>query len=310
MDITIKLIAYAVGAVSVVGIVSSLGYDLKRIRQRLRVNRAIKYDLYSEKWLQFKLLNQYNHLLAATLSKYKYQDFPKVVLSQLYLFLLLFVASGFLLKSITYGFLTAFCIAYVFPVGFLIIRHKRIQSSIQGDIKNSAVELLQLYQKNHYKMIFALKELTERTEGTTQVVYAKLFARMNDNDDVKILAAETFAFQLGYIRGSNLATAILKACKDDLNVEVLLKDLIADMTQLNKEIKNAETEANETAILGFAPLPLTAVLMYLNYQHLIPGGKYFEVQFGNPSGLRTFILSIIFGVIGIALAILVKRPKK
>ena len=135
-------------------------------------------------------------------------------------------------------------------------------------------------------------------------------SRMHDDDKMKELAAETFAFQLGHFRGKNLASIVLRACKDGVPVTRLIEDLVEDITEFNKRIRDAETEARETALIGYAPIPLLIGLHIINDKWLIPNGEAFYYQFQTDKGLKSFLISVVFGLIGMGLALMVKRPKK
>jgi len=310
LEYLIRYSNYIIGGTGLILIIMSLGFSPKKTRERFRVMRDLKYQSYSSQWMKYDFLRRYNHLLSASLKSYRYEYFAKFIIVQLLIFLGLLIFGSFFMQSIWYGLITSLTFVYVFPVTFFYMKHKQVQGLLQNEVIDSVITLLQSYQRNQNNMLYALKDVSDSLEGKTKAAYSKLFARMHDRDEIKILASETFAFQLGSLRGKNISTTILKACKDGLIVETLLQDLIVDMTEQNKVLRDAESEAREAAILGYAPLPLTFLFLYLNEAFLIPGGNSLKYQFGTPQGIQSFVISIIFGIVGLGLAILVKKPKK
>ncbi|KAB2329452.1 MULTISPECIES: hypothetical protein [Bacillaceae] len=306
----VSIVVYLVGFFSVVGISLSLGLNVQKYKERLKIDRQLKLQNYNKVWIQQGWLKQYHLLLSSAIPKYRLDHFSKIVIIQFVLFISLFAALYIGLQAFVFVLAVSFTIVYILPISFLYIRHKQKQNTLKEEMVTAAIILLQEYQKNHYHMLYALKALVDQTSGQNQIAYARLFARMHDNNFMKELAAEEFAFQLGHIRGKNLSTIILKACKDGRNVITLLEDLIEDVTEFNKRIRNAETEAREPALIGYAPLPLLAIFYYMNETMLIHGGNTFQYQFQTEQGLRAFLIAIVFGLMGTGLALVVKKPRK
>ncbi|MFS0783392.1 hypothetical protein [Bacillus sp. 1P06AnD] len=310
IEVIMKLLLYLVGLGALVGIWLSLGLKVSKIRERLRINKELKLANYNTKWLKNKWLKQYHFLLSSAIKKYEANYFSKIFIFQFLIFFCLLIVLYLNLHEFLLSFGFALILIYVIPTAYLYTVHKQKQSYLQGSLVETSVILLQEYEKNQHHMLFALKETVDHTTGASRVAYAKLFARMHDDHDARVLASENFAFQLGHFRGKNLATIILRACNEGIIVSSLLEDLVADITEFNKRVKNAETEARETAFIGLAPLPLLVGLYFVNDRWLIPGGEVFRYQFQTAGGIKSFLISVMFGVIGIVLAIVVKKPKK
>lgn len=304
-------ILYVIGLASVIGMWFGLGsMDIRKLRERMKINRQLKFSLYNKRWLENKWLRKYHFLLSSAIRRYELEHFSKVVSIQVIAFLSLSGILLLIIKEFVFVILIALILAFGLPVAFLFFLHKQKSNVIQNEIVEVSVILLQEYQKNHNNMLYALKGLIGHISGYSQAAYAKLFARMHDDDEMKVLAAESFAFQLGHFRSRNLSSYILRACKEGTDVADLLEGLIEDISEFNKRTRDAETESRETAIIGFAPLPLLIILHIINDRWLIPGGNAFHYQFQTSEGLKSFMISVVFGIIGIGLALLVKRPKK
>lgn len=306
----VSTIAYSIGIISLIGIWFSFGIKISKVRERLRLSREIRLANYQSTWLKNKWLKQYHFLLASAWEKYEIEHFSKVISTQFTIFISMNLLLVIALREIMFPIFSAVLIVYIIPITFLYIRHKQKQNVLQNELIETSVILLQEYEKNHKNMLFALKEVLNETKGFSHVAYAKLFARMHGNKETKELAAETFAFQLGHVKGRNLAIIILRACDEQVDVTTLLEDLVFDLTEFSKRTRDAETEAGETAIMGYAPIPALIILYFVNDLLLIPDGNTFHYQFKTELGIKSFLLAFIFGILGIFLASVVKKPKK
>ena len=309
IDSVIKFILYSVGLLSVAGISISLNTNVSKIRERLRIDREIKLASYNQKWLNYPLLKKYHLLLDSSLKHYKMEHFSKIVVGQFLLFVAFIALFMLVMKDFLFSVGMSATFLYALPILGLFYRHKQRQNVIQDQLVDTAILLLQEYEKHSHHMLYALKETVLQIEGSAHTVYAKAFARMHGDDESKIFAAESLAFQIGHVRGKNLPTIILKGCKDGTEVSTLLEDLVEDITEFNKRVRDAQTEARETAMIGFLPIPLLILLYIVNDQWLIPGGNTFYYQFVVPQGLKSFLIAVAFGVVGIGLGLLVRKPK-
>ncbi|EFV75042.1 MULTISPECIES: hypothetical protein [Cytobacillus] len=306
----INLALYFIGIGIVVWIWFSLGLNVSKMKERFRLNRQIKLENYTTRWLHYEWMKQYHFLLASSIKKYEMEHFAKVVTTQFFVFIITLIILCVSLTDIVFSLGFALVCIYIGPISFLYIIHKNKQSYLQNELVESSMILLQEYEKNHKHMLFALKELVDHLDGPSKIAYAKLLSRMHGEYSVKELAAESFAFQIGHFRGKNLATIIFRACAEGVNVTTLLEDLITDITEFNKRIREAETESRETALIGYAPLPLLVILFFVNERWLIPGGNAAYYQFQTEDGLKSFLIAVVFGLIGLVLALVVKKPKK
>ncbi|MEK5217704.1 hypothetical protein [Psychrobacillus sp. FSL H8-0487] len=305
----VKFILYSMGLLSVAGIGISLNTNVSKIRERLRIGREIKLESYNQKWLNNEWLKKYHLLLDSSLKSYKIEHFSKLVVGQFLMFISFIALFMVILQDFIFSFGISAIFMYVLPItGFYFI-HKQRQNIIQDELVDTAILLLQEYEKNSHHMLYALKETVSQIKGSAHGVYAKAFARMHGEDDIKIQAAESLSFQIGHVRGKNLATIILKGCKDGTEVSTLLEDLVEDITEFNKRVRDAQTEARETALIGFAPIPALIILHFVNDKWLIPGGKAYYYQFGTQDGLKSFLIAVVFGLIGIGLGLFVRKPK-
>jgi Flp pilus assembly protein TadB len=306
----LKVALYTSGLVSVLGIWIGLGANVTKIRERFRINRELKLSSYNREWLKNKWMRNYHFLLTSAIRKYEVNHFSKVVVSQFILFVSFSALLILVIEEIRFSIIISTFFIYFIPLGFLYFFHKQKQNDLQNNLVEASVLLLQEYEKNHYNMIYALKEVITQSKGASQIAYSRLFARMHDDDETKEMAAESFSFQLGHFRGKNLSSIILRACKDGVIVTTLLEDLVEDITEFNKRISDAETEARETAFIGIAILPSLIILHVINDQWLIPGGNAFYYQFQTEQGLKSFLIATAFGLVGVGLALFIRKPKK
>lgn len=306
----LTVVTYFVGFVSLIGIWLALGTNISKMKERFRISKNLRVTAYNRKWLKNKWLRRYHFLLSSALKRYEIEHFSKILTIQFTAFMsltaILFLVTG----DYQFSIIMPFIFVYLLPLGFLYFIHKQKQNALQDDLIESSVILLQEYEKNHHSMLFALKEVVDQTKGASRIAYARLFARMHDDNYVKEIAAETFTFQLGHFRGKNLASIILRGCKDGVQVGTLLEDLVEDITEFNKRVRDAETESRETAMIGYAPLPALVILHFINDRWLIPGGNASYYQFQTAQGLKSFMVAATFGIVGIGLALLIKKPKK
>ncbi len=310
MIIALKVLVYVIGLASVVGIWIGLGLNTQRMRERFKLSRQVRLAAYNRKWLEYPLLRKYHFLLTSSVRKYELNYFSRVIVIQLSIFVFLVTVLTFILKDFRVATIISVMLAYALPIGALYLKHKQTQSALQSELVEASVVLLQEYQKNHRHMLYTLKSVAGNVSGHSEIAYARLFARMHDDDQMKEIAAEIFAFQLGHFRGKNLASIILRACKEGTPVEKQLEDLVEDITELNKVVRDAETAARETALIGYAPIPLLILLYFVNDKWLIPDGETFYYQFQTSQGLQWFLIAFIFGLIGMGLALMVKPPRK
>lgn len=305
-----NLSLYFIGLVIVIWIWFSLGLNVSKMRERFRLNRQVKLENYTTQWLNYKWMKQYHFLLVSSIKKYELEHFSKVVTVQFIVFISTLTILFISLSDIIFALFFALVCIYVGPISFLYLIHKNRQSHLQNELVESSVILLQEYEKNHKHMLFALKEVVDHLEGPSKIAYAKLLSRMHGDYAVKKMAAEAFAFQIGHFRGKNLSVLIFRDCAEGVNITTLLEDLITDITEFNKRVREAETESRETALIGYAPLPLLVILFFVNDRWLIPGGNAAYYQFQTEDGLKSFLISVMFGFVGLVLALVVKKPKK
>lgn len=309
MDTLFKLIMYTIGILSVTGIWISANSSYAKIKERFRIQREIRLSNYTQKWLKYTWMKQYHLLLDSSIRRYRLDYFSKIVVTQALLFLFFTLLFRVVLEEYMFSAMISAIIVIILPISGLYFVHKQRQNDAQDKLVETAIYLLQEYEKHNHHMLYALKATIAQLEGPVHSVYAKAFARMHGDDATKMYAAEALTFQIGHVRGKNLANIILRGCKDGTNVSTLLEDLVEDITEFNKRVRDAQTEARETAMIGFAPLPLLIILYFVNDLYLIPGGNTFHYQFLVPEGLKSFLIAAVFGVIGIGLGIFVRKPK-
>ncbi|MYL35481.1 hypothetical protein GLW08_20475 [Pontibacillus yanchengensis] len=310
LSIILKYATYLVGIIGMIAVFANIGFSFRNVKARYKINRKKRSAIVNTKWLKITPFRQYNHLLASAFPKYQYHMFYKVLLYHLTGFIFVLVINLTITGNRGYSILTALLVSYGIPIGYAYFRHKQIQSLLQEHITDATVELLKSYQRSHNNMLYALKDVSEELDGKLGVIFAKMFARMHDDDEIKEMAIETFAFQLGRLtRAKNLSVTILKACKDGSDVEILLNDIVKDMSNMKMRAREAETESAEVAYMGYLPLPMTFALIYLNDRFLIKG-EALHYHFNTPEGFQVFMWSMILGVINLGLAIMVKRPSR
>lgn len=306
----IKVVYYLLGFLSLLGILYGLGFKPNVLRERIRLNQRLRIKRYTKFLLKSELLKKYHFLLEISFKNYTVDSFYKILVVQTITFLVMSSIFFVIINDFFVSVVASLLFVFVIPIMLLYLRHKTIQNHIQNEIVEVSIILLQEYQKNHYHMIYALKEVVERTKGKSHETYARLFSRMLGDNETKKSGAELFSFQIGQVRGKNLSTLILRACKDGTNVTEMLEELVSDVTEFNKRKRTGETQARETAAIGFFPIFALIFLVIFNQTTFIPNGKAMEYQFQTPLGLKSFIFSVLCSVIGIVMFIVLKNPKK
>lgn len=304
-----EILLYLIGFFGVVGLIISI-QDLKisTLKERFKLTKKLKMDSQTQYWLKHDLLKKY-HFLLSSIKWYEIEYFTRVIYSQLAVFLLFMILVYPILQNFGYVLLVGVLFIYIMPIAFLYIHHKQLSNELQDVVIDNSVILLQEYGKNHQNMLYALKEVVNRVDGRSKIAYAKLFARMHGDAETKELAAERFAYQLGRIRGKNLAIIILRACKDGVDVTTQLETLVEDLVEFNKKVRTSLADSRETAFMGYVIFPLLIGLYVFNEMTLIKGNT-FHFQFQTEKGLNSFLIACFFGLVNIGLAIIVKRPKK
>lgn len=306
----LSIIYYLIGFLSLIGIFFGLGLKPNNFRERVRLNQRIRLNRYTENLLANPYLKKYHLILSITFKRYTADSFVKILTIHVFSFLILMVLIFIITRAFIVSFASAIIFAFAIPITLFYLRHKTIQNHIQHEILDVAIILLQEYQKNRHHMLYALKEVVNRTTGKVEETYARLFARMQLDDETKKEAAELFSFQIGQDRGKNLSTIILRACKDGTNVKNMLEELVEDITEFNKRKRTGVTKTRDTALVGWFPLVSLTGLVIFNQTTLIPNGKAFYYQFQTPTGLKSFIFAAICSVIGIIMFIVLRNPKK
>lgn len=306
----VTIIYYLIGFSSLLGIFFSLGLRPNHLKERLRLNQRNRVNYYTSNLLKNNWLKKYHFILSITFKRYTVDNFFNVLLSQVLSFLILSILFTFITQAFLISIVSALLFTFVIPITLFYLRHKTIQNEIQNEILDVAIILLQEYQKNHKHMLYALKEVVNRTNGKIEETYARLLARMHADDETKKQGAELFAFQIGHVRGKNLSTIILRACKDGTDVINALEELVEDITEFNKRRRTGETKSRDTALIGWFPIITLIGLLVFNQTTLIPNGKAVYYQFQTPLGLKSFLLTAICSVIGIIMYIVLRNPKK
>lgn len=311
--VNLNYIGYVFGLISCIYFVLYQGFNPSRARGRFQITRRIREKRFGDSILKIKLFKQYHFLLSSSVKQYRKEYLFNIVIGQIVSSILIYILVLFITNEIVFSFLPALFFSYLFPIGVLYFRHKQIQYEIQDDLEESIILLMQSYQKRDYNMLYAMKDVTENVQGSLKVVYSKLYARLHGSKEEKVLAAETFAFQVGYMRGKSLAILILKSLNEGENIELILVDMTVDITEFNKRTRDADSESKETAMLGLLPIPITLIFIAVNSLFLIPkssGKSALYYHFYTPLGLKIFIITMIIGLINLALALVLKRPKK
>lgn len=305
----VTYLLYALGLLSVLGIWLSLGSGYSKVKARMKMTQKVKEKNVSSRLLNYKWFRYYHFLLATNFKDYTTQHFTKVIIAHVIAFIGFSLVTWLALQDMMTVLFFSFAFTIVFPVTALYFLFKRKEQEIQESLVETAIRLLQEYEKSHRHMLYALKDTIGSLEGVNKVVFSKIYARMHDDDETKVLATELLAFQIGHFRGKNLATIILKGVRDGVDVTPLLEHLVEDITGFNKRTRDARTEARETALIGYFILPALIGLYFVCDIWLIPDGKTFYYQFQTAQGLQSFLFALLFGVVGIGLAIIVGKPK-
>ncbi|WP_214483772.1 hypothetical protein [Bacillus sp. SM2101] len=311
IEITIKIITYGIAIISAYFFISWLGFDPNKVKTRFRLSKDVKNKFQSSNLLKYKWLKKYHHILDTTIKAYEQHHLSMIVWLHVSVFVLLLSVNLIVIEDFFFTLFSSFFFAFLLPIGGFWVRFKQIQSFAQESISEDIELLLQEYQKNHCNMLYALKEVSNKAEGTTQILFSKLFARMHGTTEEKQLATETFGYQIGRHWGKNLSTMILRASvQDGINIQASLQDMVDDMSEIRKKARDELSDGREAAVMGFIPIPATFLLIVLNVEFMLPGENGYSYHFATSLGLKVFIFSMIIGMINFVMALILRKPKQ
>ncbi|WP_430510684.1 hypothetical protein [Gottfriedia solisilvae] len=311
----INYIAYFIGFVAVLWFAASQGYSPKKIRNRMIVLQRSKQKETIRKLLEKRIFRKYHFLLSSSVRFYQQEFFMNILTTQLGLLLFTLVMIFMFTGDIFFGLGVSILLCIVLPVSLLFMIHKRKQYNIQDYLDEAIVILLQEYEKNGTNMLYSIKSVSEILDGPLAVTFSKLFARMHSTKEDKILATETFAFQLGYSRGKLLATTILRAIIDRDNVKIILQDLTLHIAEFQKKFSDAKSDATETVLAGYFTIIALISLIMFNVFYFFKGDmasdkNAFYYSFFHPESFKWLVITSIVSLFNIALVVVLKRPKK
>ncbi|OIJ09459.1 hypothetical protein BKP35_16525 [Anaerobacillus arseniciselenatis] len=298
------------GILSLFFLLLALGFDTKRIQGRFKASSEMKAKKYSDFLLKKSFFKKYHFLLLTTVPGYKVQHFATILYSQFVLFVFLSVILRVLLETWKLSLFSALFFSILLPLIFMSIQLMKIKDSVYETIGDAIEVLLQSYRKHNYNMLYALKDLTDSTHGPLKSIFTSLFIRMHGTEKDQDYASEVFAFQIGKNWGIILSRSILKSIKEGINVEITLEHILEDLSNFNKINRKSKTKGREATFLGFLPIPLTFLFIFLGDKYLIPGGNVYYYHFGTPLGLKVFIITMILGAINLVMAYILNKSKQ
>jgi hypothetical protein len=309
IDFILRSIGYFIGLLAILLFFISIGFSPKKIKNRIRINMMIKEQAYQGRGLENRFLRWHHKLLQATNPKYKEKHLMDILTIQGVIFIFFTVMFWVMTNNVGFTVLFAILFAYLVPISFLYIRVVKIRNHAQASIVPATISLLQFYTKNNQNMIYALKNTIHHLDGHTKFIFAKYLVQLQQYQSDRHLAAETFAFQIGGNWGRNLSIAILKCIEDGTDIEPILRDMTKDMSEFRKRLREAETEGREASRLGYLPIFLIPITIVFNAEFLMENNAY-SYHFGTSLGIRVLAISVIFALIGFALAVILSKPRQ
>lgn len=308
LSATIRAIGYLIGLAGLIFFVYSFGFKYNVVKNRLKLKRENQLKNYETRIRNTLFFRWFDRLLQATNKSYSPMLFTRIARIQLISFLVLLFLLSITTHAFLYALVTSIIFIYISPAAFLYVRVVRMRSHSQADLSNTTIMLLQEYQRNSKNMMFALKELTKRLDGDTKLIFGMLFIRMENRTMDRDQVAEVFAYQIGEW-GQNLSMTILKAIEEGTDVESILEDISADITEFLKSTSEAESSGREIAQLGKLTIFFIPTLIVINAQFFMEQNAY-VYHFSDPVGIKVLTFSIILAFVGFIMAVLLEKPKK
>lgn len=308
LDVLLKSLSPILLLIALLFLVSSFGFSVKTVRNRLRVASKVQHKKIEKTLHQKPIFQYYNRLLLATSKSYHPRQFSTIVYIQTLICISMFYILFLQIHDVFFSLIVAVIATIICPIVILWLRLYRIRSSSQDNFGDTIVIFMQEYNKQHRNIIYALKNTTERLEGDSKFVYSMLLFRLEANTIPREEAAAIFSYQMGDSYGMNLSIDILRGLHG-IDISLPLQILLKNYVMFSNGIKEAKTNGRETAQLGKLPLFATPLLMFLNAKFAMQLDAW-NYYFNTSVGLKTVIVSMCMAVFAFMLSIFLQKPKQ
>jgi len=170
--------------------------------------------------------------------------------------------------------------------------------------------LFQNYQSTskdiYYTMLNAVKE-TKNKE--LKHIYMKLLSSLQkDRGNLEFeRAVNVFSYSINSTFAKRFAKLLKKAHIDRGDITMSLMDLNADIKKRKQDIQTDKTRKLETVILGYSPMILFPLMVFLAYR--ISGVVDFWYVFQQRTPLILFTISLVMSIFSVLTAFVMSKPR-
>ncbi|HZH60508.1 MAG TPA: hypothetical protein VEY70_13220 [Metabacillus sp.] len=170
--------------------------------------------------------------------------------------------------------------------------------------------ILQNYQTTgkdiYYTMLNVVKDLESKELKKT---FQKLLSSLQKDRSIKEFekAINIFAYSINSTFAKRFAKLLSKAYLDNADISNSLMDLNNDIKKRKQDMEKDRTEKTETIILGFSPIVLLPLFIFMAYR--ISGVIDFKYLFFQDLPLTVFIIVILLSITSVLSAYLLSKPR-
>lgn len=312
IEAAVKIIAYLLIFVGIWLLSYPFWIDTYRLqvqKSRLRRHRygVDSYQVITNR--KYNPLNEHIRNLIFSLSKerheYKIWSFYVISVSLFIITISLLVLLG---EKTLLSFILALIIGLI-PYGYYQFRliNTRLKASL-AFMKEYHI-FMQLYQ-NYKDVYLGVKEATQKIrDRRLRMAFRRVLSSLEKDRTEKSFeeVMHLFAYTVGSSFANRFANLLIKAYRDNVDISEALFDLNIDLRKREKDMATLKTKRTETIILGFLPLAILPLFIWVIYKVFMMYSTTFVLEQKNI--FTGFIISFILAIVSALSSYLLSKPR-
>jgi hypothetical protein len=198
--------------------------------------------------------------------------------------------------------------AAAFPYGFMRLKLHGVRVRNSYDLVPAVNTLLLKYGEYRGNLYYAVFDTVKELKGDIMVSFASLLPVLQGSAGTNLEeSVELFVFRVRTHWAVQLGILIHKAEEQGDNIELGLRWLIADMSEVAKITEEIKSENREAVQLGYLPVILLPLVIFLNQYPSM--GKSWYYYFHHPAGIRLLIFTVLFTAFCGLAAFIIQKPR-
>lgn len=310
IEAAVKIIAYTLIFVGIWRLSYPFWIDSYRLQvQKARLRKHVTLANARAEERKSNRLHQHIQSLVFALSK---RNGKQKVWNFYYITLGLFISTLCMLILLGEGLFLSMSFATfiaVIPYGLLRFRLASIRVKASHAFMKEFHVFLQLYQQER-DVYFSVMEASQKIrDKRLRLAFRRILSSMQKERTEEAFrgSMNLFAFTVGSSFAARFSSIMIKAYRDQVDVSEALLELHVDLRKREKDISQLKTKRMETILLGFMPLGLLPLYLWIGSKMLVIYSTAFV--FDQTNMITGFIISLLFAIASALAAYLLSRPK-